>query len=187
MKKSEKSEGFIDTLRYGAIGLSVILLIAGAAFMIPGVQDYFSGGEQGWKIEPIEFETFEKPDAQNNFLVCMEYMCPYSTPDAKPPVYAVGVGKLRENLMGFVDTRHGVDLKSIDLIKRQFDFRIWTQDMSHPDVLTIQLHDLDATASTVAIYSRSPLETNDNGRNKKRVELWLRMLAPIKDQMPPSP
>jgi len=187
MIKHAKSEGFLDTLRYGAIGLSIILLIAGGAFMVPTLQDYFTGGDQEWKIEPVDFLAFEKPSTANNYLACPEYMCPFADPDTLPPIYSISAEKLRENLLGFVDTRPGITLRSLDLVKNQFDFSVYTQDMDHPDVVTVQLHDLRQEHSTLAIYSWSPLETEDGGRNKKRVELWLKMLGPIKDVPLPSP
>lgn len=186
MRNQKKPAGVVDTIRTGAIGISVVLILAGALFMVPGIQDYFTGGDNSWKIEPVDFSTLDsEPDTANAYLACPEYMCPYATADNTPPIYAVNATKLREMILGFVDTRPGVKLRSLDLNTLQFDFSVFTQGMRYPDVVTIRIHELSDEASTLALYSRSPLESNDKGRNKERAELWLRMIAPLKEEIAP--
>ena len=153
--------------------------------MSPLVQDYMAEDDQGnWKIEPVDFATLAANPQDAAFIACDIYICPFAHAETVPAVFAADVATLRTKLMNMIDNRPGTSLRNISNDMTQFDFMVYETGMKHPDAVTVYLHDLGENMSTLAIYSRSPLEKTDGGRNKDRVLLWLTLLSTTLPQKP---
>lgn len=181
MIKLPKKSGtdFVDLIRIGGIVLSVMVLITGALFLLPGSGQFLESIFGREEVAIVDFYELTVPaDAPDHYLVCPEDICLSQTPDQIAPVYDISAGRLRAILLGFVDNQPTVSFWRMDPAINQFDFKEIDPTMRMPDVITVQTFELADGKSTIAIYSRSLHGLADAGSNRRRVQRWLAMINP---------
>lgn len=120
----------------------------------------------------LDFASFEKTDASNQYLVCPPGYCRAAADEASPefplpaPALAAIVRRVIENEPRTMLLREDIATGQRVYVQRSLVFRF-------PDTIWIQVLPLGADRSTLAIYSRSAYGRYDFGVNRKRVEGWL--------------
>lgn len=181
MSKSREKKGtdIVDLIRMGSIVLSVIMVIAGAIFLLPGSANILDGffGREG--IAVVDFHSLTIPEnSPDHYLYCPEDVCLSQTPQQLSRVYDFPADRLRSILLGFVDSQPTISFLRMNPAINQFDFKENDPTMRMPDVITVQTFDLEGGKSTIAIYSRSLHGFADDGSNRRRVLRWLAMIEP---------
>ncbi|GEQ97083.1 hypothetical protein JCM17844_07200 [Iodidimonas gelatinilytica] len=167
----------IDAIRYAAIAVSILVIIAGMAllFMSPSqLEGLFNEKE----LPVIEFATLTRTDKPNSYLLCPADRCPQASPDDIAPVFDLSSNDLRARLLEYVDRSPDIRTHRLDLENQQFEFVERTPMMRFPDIITVRIYPTDEGGSTLAIYSRSVYGHSDLGANKKRITRWLAAIAP---------
>lgn len=166
----------IDILRLAAIGLSVVVIIAGLTLIFVGperLESLFSEGE----LPEVDFKTLKRPDSPNSYLVCPPDSCGNAEPDETAPIFDIPPSALRAKVLEFVDRSPDIRTHRMDLEANRFDFVERTPAMRFPDVITVKIFDRGGGGSTLAIYSRSVYGHSDLGANKRRVRRWLAVIS----------
>lgn len=178
--RKKKNDGdIVDLIRIGSIVLSVIVLITGALFLLPGSGQFLEGIFERQEVAIVDFHSLTiAADSPDHYLVCPENVCLSQPPDQISPVYDVPAGRLRSALLGFVDNQPTISFWRMDPAINQFDFLENDPTMRMPDVVTVQTFDLAEGKSAIAIYSRSLHGLADAGSNRRRVQRWLAMIDP---------
>lgn len=177
--RDKKGADIVDAIRMGGIVLSVIVVIAGAIFLLPGSAQILEGlfGREG--VPEVDFHSLTIPEnSPDHYLYCPENVCLSQTPDQISKVYDLPANRLRTILLGFVDNQPTVSFLSMNPAINQFDFKENDPTMRMPDVITVRTFDLEGGKSTIAIYSRSLHGFADAGSNRRRVQRWLAMMEP---------
>lgn len=181
MIRSRKKDGtdIVDFVRIGSIILSMIVLLAGALFLLPGsgqfLEDIFGREE----VPVVDFSTLTIPSGSPDYyLACPPDLCLSHTPDQILQIYDIPAQQLRRILLSFIDTQPTISFWRMDPAINQIDFLENDPTMRMPDVITVQTFDLGEGKSMIAIYSRSLHGFANEGSNRKRVRRWLAMIAP---------
>lgn len=129
--------------------------------------------------EPLDFTTLVRTGKPNDYLVCPVDYCA-ATADAEAPVTALSADELRDRLIEF--TTDGPQAGNItrlrfDLSTRHFEFLVRTPTMRFPDIVAVDVIERDG-GSSLALYSKSIYGYSDVGKNRERLEIWLRFLIP---------
>lgn len=181
MTRLEKKNGtdLVDILRIGSIVLSIVVLLAGALFLLPGSGQLLEGIFGREEVPLVDFRTLAiARGSPDHYLVCPEDVCLSEPPDQVLQVYDISAERLRARLLSFVDNQATVSFWRMDPAINQFDFLENDPSMRMPDVVTVQTFDLGQGKSAIAIYSRSLHSFADKGSNRKRVQRWLAMITP---------
>lgn len=181
MTRSQKNDGtdIVDHIRIGGIVLSIIVMIAGALFLLPGSGQFLEGLFGRKEVPTVDFSTLTIPPGDpDHYLACPEDICLSETPDQLLGTYDVPAERLRSVLLGFVDNQPTVSFWRMDPSINQFDFLENDPGMRMPDVITVQTFDLGEGKSAIAIYSRSLHGLAEAGSNRRRVLRWLKMIDP---------
>lgn len=168
----------IDIIRNVAIGLSVVVIIAGALLLLPGANKYLEGIFGTGDLPDVDFQTLQLKDSPNQYLVCPQGICQNAAAHETAPVYDMPVEDLRARLFSYLDSQPDIEVQRMDLPNRQFDIIQRTPTMRFPDLVTVKFYALEDGRSTLAIYSRSLYGYSDVGTNKRRVRRWLQIIAP---------
>lgn len=180
MTRSQKKNGtdIVDYVRIGGIVLSMIVMIAGALFLLPGSGDLLEGLFGRKEIPAVDFYSLEIPAGGNDhYLACPQDICLAQPPDQILGVYDFSAERLRSRLLSFVDNQPTISFWRMDPAINQFDFKENDPSMRMPDVITVRTFDLGEGKSAIAIYSRSLHGLADTGSNRKRVQRWLAMIG----------
>lgn len=181
MTRSQKKDGtdIVDYVRIGGIVLSIIVMIAGALFLLPGSGDILKDLVGTREVPAVDFSTLEIPAGSHDYyLACPEDICLAQPPDQTLGVYDISAERLRSRLLAFVDSQPTISFWRMDPAVNQFDFLENDPSMRMPDVITVQTFDLGEGKSAIAIYSRSLHGLAGRGSNQERVQRWLAMIAP---------
>lgn len=181
MTKPHQKNGtdIVDKIRLGGIILSVIVMITGALFLLPGTSEYLEGIFGREEVPVVDFYTLSIPaGGPDHYLVCPTEVCMLDAADQASITYDIPAERLRAILLGFVDNQPTISFWRMNPAIDQFDFLENDPTMRMPDVVTVQTFDLGAGKSTVAIYSRSLHGLADEGSNRRRVQRWLAMIDP---------
>lgn len=178
-KKQNKSTDVVDLIRLGGIVLSVIVVIAGALFLLPGSAQFLEGFFDRKEVPVVDFRTLTIPDGSpDHYLSCPQDVCLSQPPDQLSKVYDFPADRLRSILLGFVDNQPTISFWRMNPAINQFDFLENDPSMRMPDVITVQTFELEGGKSAIAIYSRSLHVLADKGSNQRRVQRWLTMIDP---------
>jgi len=176
----------IDYLVYGAMTLSVAVVLVGAlVIMFPEEFSLGPGGADG-ELPRVDFTTLETVAAEPSYLACPEYFCPGAGPDERTASYALPVSELRDRVIAFVDASPGIETRRIDLPNLQFDFLAYNAGGASvlrktiPDVVTVRFFEIGPRQSTLAIYSRTLIGEADKAEHRERVRLWLEQLEAVR-------
>lgn len=170
---------FLDILRYTAIALSFVVIVAGMALLLvdPSRLEGLFGGGSG--LPPIDFATLQREDPEKSYLACPPQRCPNARPDATSPAFDISVERLRNRLLKFVDGAAGVRTERLDMERLQFVFLAPVPGEPAPDVVTVRLYPAEGAGSTLAVYSRTVIGTPLRERHERRVKRWLAALTPV--------
>ena len=152
----------VDIIRILAIGLSIVVVLVGAVLLFPGSSRWFERAFDVGALPDIEFQSLQRVDKPNDYLVCPDGLCQAA----------------RAVVLEYVDSDPNIDTYRLDLNRQQFDFVERSRSMRFPDVVTVRFFDVDGQRSTLAIYSRSIYGYSDLGANKRRVKRWLSIIEP---------
>lgn len=168
-----------DLIRAGSIVLSLIVLIAGALFLLPGSGQLLEGIFGREEVPIVDFYTLSVPaDGPDHYLVCPQDVCVSQPPDQLSKIYDIPADRLRSLLLGFVDNQPTISFWRMDPAINQFDFLENNPTMRMPDVITVRTFDLGDGRSTMAIYSRSMHGFAKKGSNRRRAQRWMAMIDP---------
>jgi len=168
-----------------AVAAIVALLIAALAIGYtllekrPGYGAYYGLAKlTGARLDigPIDWATLTRHATPNDALVCPAARCPNAKPDWEPKLYAVApvdlLARLEQVALAEPDVSKLPPAPNRDLVAR---FVQRTRLMRYPDTIDIAVFPAGA-GSTLAIYSRSLIGSNDFGVNRARVARWLARL-----------
>ncbi len=167
-----------DFLRYGAIILSVAVMIAGIVLLYPGAANFITGSTGRGTLEEIDFETLVLAGEGEEYLVCPVTFCRQAEPHEGPGIYAVPASRMRDILLNYVDSQPDVEIRKLDIINRQFEFIERSPNLRIPDLIAVQIIDLGENRSTLAIYARSFDGAVAPGHNESKIRRWLQVIAP---------
>ncbi len=126
--------------------------------------------------EGVEFDRLVKPSTPNTYLVCPPDRCAVAAASAAPvfdlPASAL-FDRVRQTLAAQPRTeivQDQGDRRRLVLVQRSRVFRF-------PDTITVQIFELPAGRSTLAVYSASNYGRGDFGVNEARVRDWLALVA----------
>ncbi len=172
---SEKTK--IDALIFTLVVISGLVVIVGMLLIIFS-DDLTEGGLFGsGEMVVVDFEALTLSPDSGHYLVCPEGFCQNSTPDQITEIYRVPVFELRDRLTRFIDSQQGLERKTLDLQNLQFVFLAYNRSSPFPDVITVKLYDLGAPRSSIAILSQTIKGEDATGRNRTRVQRWLKILT----------
>lgn len=120
----------------------------------------------------LDFASFEKTDASNQYLVCPPGYC-RAAADEDSPEFALPAPALAAIVRHVVESEPRTMLLREDIATGQ---RVYVQRslvFRFPDTIWIQVLPLAGDRSTLAIYSRSAYGRYDFGVNRSRVRDWL--------------
>ncbi len=150
---------------------AVVLAVAGVIWEGSMLERIFSVG----KVPVIDFATLERADTPNQFLVCPNNLCRAYIDDL-PPVYAASVAEVTAAWEAVLKRAPRVVELRRDPTGAQIDYVQRSRLLRFPDLITIRFIALDATRTTIAIYSRSIYGQGDMGVNKARIRDWIGQL-----------
>ncbi len=145
-------------------------LLAALFLVVLAAPTYAQDGDPA----PVDFAQLQRRGTPNEYLVCPTDVCRSAEPDRPAPTFDIPVAQLQERLVALLATlprtRILVDCDAHLVVEqRSLIFRF-------PDYIDVRAIAIDASRSTIAIYSRSKIGFYDFGVNKRRVEGWLRKL-----------
>jgi uncharacterized protein (DUF1499 family) len=168
-----------------AVAAIIVLLIVTAAIGYallekrPGYGAYYGLAKlTGSRLDigPVDWATLTRHATPNDARVCPPARCPNAKPDWEPKTYAMVPGELLARLQQVALAEPNVTklppAPNRDLVAR---FVQRTRLMRYPDTIDIEVFPAGA-GSTLAIYSRSLIGSQDFGVNRARVARWLAAL-----------
>ena len=120
-------------------------------------------------IEPINFAALVRPTSPNTYLVCPEGFSA-AEPDQEAPIFADNLAtviKAWETVVGEQPRMTEVEDLRTEGPQRTYVQR--TALMGYPDIITVQVIDMDDDHTSLALYSRSQYGYSDMGTNKRRI------------------
>ncbi len=154
---------------FGA-GLALVALAAGVrVFMSRPDQDRLMPGER------IDIAALRPPLPQPSFLACPPGYCA-ARPELTTPVFALPWVRLREDWSKMIAARPRVVQIETGSQRRRLVYIQHSPVFGFPDIVTVEFAPLGPDRSGIALYSRSRFGRSDFGKNRERVEDWLRLL-----------
>lgn len=162
----------------------VILVI----FLVGGLVAAFLGygRERTWAtlfgpadLGPVSFADLRPPATPNQFLVCPPETCTRTTPGLVAPVFATDPARLRQELDRIIRADPHTELVATDNDRLGDRYVQRTAWLRLPDTIVVRYIPLDFDRTTLAIYSRSKVGSNDFGANEARVRRWLAALERV--------
>ncbi len=157
---------FIKLIAFSAIG--VIVVIA-AIYIFVGFERVWSTIGGAPSSELIEIAKVKKTPKPNQYLICPDGYCE-DVSDLSSPVFSVPVEKLREVLSAVEDADSNLSKVNSDANDLRQKY-IWRSPFwRFPNLISVELIQLDNERSTIAIYAQAQLGQSDLGANKAFVD-----------------
>ncbi|MEM8794372.1 MAG: DUF1499 domain-containing protein [Pseudomonadota bacterium] len=121
-------------------------------------------------LGPVVFQTLEKTEKPNQFLVCPPDYCQRASIDMEAPVFPVPAKDLKAAVDKAAMEKKNVTRVFEGPLELRYLFR--SPAFRFPDTVSIEFIDVNG-GSTLAIYARAQLGYADFGVNEKRVKKWL--------------
>lgn len=172
----QKKTNLLNTVLFGGIGFSFVVVAVGAWLMLGNNDDMLSEDNQG-NLEKIDFPTFIRGKALDGYLICPEDYCSATRPDAISPEINQSARILRDRLLDFADSQQNISMKELDPVNQQYSFLAHDSSKPFPDVITVRIISISENWSSVAIYSRTLIGEVRSNLNKTRSERWLSLLT----------
>lgn len=169
-----------------SLWLIIVLVIALVAASVAAAFALL-GPERIWSLYgpadlgPVSFETMQRRSTPNDALAAPIELT-RARIDIIPPVFAIDAAGLRRAFARAIATERLLTLVDIDDAIPAERYVQRSERMRYPDTIIVRFVDLPGDRSTLALYSRSQLGSNDLGVNLARIERWLDKLA---SEIPP--
>jgi uncharacterized protein (DUF1499 family) len=147
------------------VGLRVTALVA-AAIMIRRLDH----DAAVWHVDPL---VATKPNTPNSYRVGPDGT---TERDAAAPIFPISSADLAVKFDA-IARGAGSDVVGGSAAEGSVTYVQTSRFLGFPDYVSVKFIEIDATSSTLAIFSRSRLGKSDLGVNKKRVEAWLGQLS----------
>ena len=126
---------------------------------------------------PIDLAKLERPSTPNTFLAGPPGTIP--APDLEIPPAPVPAAVLYETARLAFGKQPRTFVAAEFPDRLQVHYVVRSALLNYPDLVTVQIHAVDATHSTVTVWARSFYGRSDFGVNRERTETWLAALPPI--------
>lgn len=128
----------------------------------------------------VGFEKLLKSSKQNQYLVCLDDICP-SPPDRTAPIYDMSADQLIEHVNTVMLDQEATLLR-IDKETNTHIYRTHSPILKFPDLTFTQARSLhsdaqDGEQSILLIYAKAQLGELDFGANQKRIDRMLETLG----------
>lgn len=154
---------------FGA-GLALVALAAGVrVFMSRPDQDRLMPEER------IDIAALRPPLPQPGFLACPPGYCA-AHPEMTTPIFALPWRRLRDDWTTAIAAEPRVVRVETRSQGRRLVYIQHSPVFRFPDIVTVEFAALGPDRSGIALYSRSRYGRSDFGKNRQRVERWLRLL-----------
>lgn len=153
---------------------SIVLALTIGAMMFPVQIWTVLAGDPD--LGDVRFDSLERPESPNTYLVCPSEHCPGTSPDAVPGVYKMAPSALYRSALEKWSSQPRVTVAMDDASEMRARFIQRTAWLKFPDTISLQVFPSGENSSTLAVYSRSQIGYGDFGANKKRVVHWLSLL-----------
>ncbi|BBK41484.1 hypothetical protein STVA_15040 [Allostella vacuolata] len=141
------------------------------------------GGDPLWRLAagppdlgPASFERLARRDVPNDALACPADLCRAAS-DLAPPVFAVPARDLRRAFARAIADEPRLERVAADDAALADRYVQRSRIMRFPDTVDVRFLDLPGGRSTLALYSRSQLGSDDFGVNRARIARWLALLS----------
>lgn len=132
-------------------------------------------------LGPVVFARITRSPTANDALICPTGECGSAPVDATPPVFAVPVARLRDEVRVIEVNDPDVFPLARNEAPLQDRYLARTRLMRFPDTINVRFIDLGEGRSTLALYSRSQIGRSDFGVNRARLDAWI---AELKERLP---
>lgn len=122
------------------------------------------------------FETLQKTEKKNQYLVCPEQACK-SEPDRISPQFPANADQLTTLFTKIMLNDGGAELVAYDEASKTHIFKTYSPTIRFPDLTFFQAIDLENGQSTILIYAKAQLGELDFGANKKRIDRMIELLS----------
>lgn len=157
---------FIKLIAFSAIG--VIVVIA-AIYIFVGFERVWSTIGGAPSSDLVEIASVKKTPKPNQYLMCPDGFCEEVT-DQSSPVFNASVEKLRDVLSELEDADNNFSKVNSDANDLRQKY-IWRSPFwRFPNLISVELIQLDNERSTIAIYAQAQLGQSDLGANKAFVD-----------------
>ena len=121
---------------------------------------------------PVDFETIERPDSPNTYLLAPEGLCKTASVDEPSPSFDATPRALFDRVEALVGSYKNWSTETRDEAQLQLDLIAKTKLLKFKDDVAIRVLPDSSTPekSRLAIYSRSRVGYSDLGANRKRVQ-----------------
>lgn len=128
--------------------------------------------------ERVDIAALRAPLPQPSFLACPPGYCA-AVPGATTPVFALPWRRLRDDWTTAIAAEPRVVRVEMRSQGRRLVYIQHSRLLRFPDIVTVEFAALGPDRSGIALYSRSRYGRSDFGKNRERVERWLRLLEKI--------
>lgn len=125
-----------------------------------------------WHVDPL---TAPKPETPNSYRVAPADTA--ADADAVAPVFQIPASDLATQFDRIARSDGNVDVVGGSASSGFVTYVQTSTLFAFPDYISVKFIAVDATTSTLAVFSRSRLGQSDLGVNKKRVTSWLDQLG----------
>jgi uncharacterized protein (DUF1499 family) len=124
---------------------------------------------------PFAFDTLQRSDKPNSYLICPKNYCT-TTLDDTAPIFDVNIADLQAAWGKMIAAQPRIELleMSSDHLTYQYVQRSFL--LHFPDIINVKLIPINNHQSTLAIYSTAVYGYYDFHVNKNRVQNWLTAL-----------
>jgi uncharacterized protein (DUF1499 family) len=136
----------------------------------------FLTGCDAMKPIPFAFDTLQRSNKPNSYLVCPKHYCT-TTVDDTAPIFEVNIAELKTAWVKLIAAQPRIELLEMSsdhltyqYVQRSFLFRF-------PDIINVKLIPINNHQSTLAIYSTAIYGYSDFNVNQNRVRNWLTALS----------
>lgn len=120
----------------------------------------------------VDFESLERPESPNTYLVAPDGLCMNASPDAPAPEFDCSPAKCFANLETVVSAHGNWAVQTRDAPMMQIDLVAMTRVLKFKDDMALRVlpDETNPEKSKLAVYSRSRVGYHDFGTNRKRVQ-----------------
>lgn len=155
------------------VAAAVVLLVGAGALAFA-----IFGPERIWRLAgppdlgDVVFESLERRTTPNDALACPPGICAARS-DVTPPVFAMPARELRAAFREAVASEPALERVAENESALMERYIQRTELMRFPDTIAVRFFDVGEGRSSVALYARSQIGTDDWGVNRARIERWL--------------
>ena len=135
----------------------------------------FLTGCDAVKPTTFNFETLQRPDKPNSYLICPKNIC-NTRIDAIAPAFNVNIIELQKAWKEMISTQPRVELLTMNSENLTFQYVQRSFLFHFPDIINVKFIPINNTQSTLAIYSHAVYGYYDFHVNERRVNNWLTAL-----------